>query len=266
MVREGDWSNAMSSYLEICERLYADWLRGRATFRSAAASRAFSAEHAPEPYLVFGEGEPRAIWATTNPGEGFDYQKRPDVCSTSIFRETPTYAEAARRLGGHYGAPDAPIHSAARANIRSMLRLSRLFGARSVLQVETFPWHSATLPDKTRLEVMLCREEPAYAEYKRELNKLIAAHRLVLAWAAGVPGRGRGSGMDLKATMIGLDLARAKMLPLEGRSAVSQALFWSREGGRFRGLFVTQGSATLPGAGLNREGADKDALITAATT
>ena len=251
----------MSSYLGVCEHLYSDWLEGKATLRSSAARSIFSDAHAPEPYLMFGQGQSTAIWVTTNPGEGFDYQLRPSATSKSVFDGVKSYEVAAKKLGTLYSSPMASIHPAARANIASMLRISKLLGATRVMQVETYPWHSRQLPNKAKLDVTLSRDEPTFVEYQRQLRAMIDKEPLVLAWCAGVPSRSAGAGIDLKARAIRLDLQRAKVLPLESTTDVSQALFWSADEDRFRGLFVTQGSATLPSAGLNRRGQRKDELI-----
>lgn len=248
-------------FLEVGQRIYADWLEQRSSLRTAWARGLFTEEHAPESYLTFGTGEPAAIFVSTNPGQGYDYQLHPSVNPRSLFAGVGRYSDVAARLGRFYEAPQAAIAHAARSNIAAMKRIAAAFGRPQVTQIEMMPWHSPSLPNKQAVMARLRADEPMYAAYRATLDELLQTAPLVLSWCAGVPGRRGGAGMDMKADQIGLDLARANMLPLEARTEVSQALLWSHENGRFRGLFVTQGAASLPSAGENRAGVIKSTLL-----
>ncbi len=222
----------------------------------------FTLEHAPEPYLLFGSGEQRCVFLSTNPGQGMPFQLRPESANDRLLKGVDGYAAAAERLGSFYSAPRAPISAAARANIASMIRIAGLFGAGQVLQAEAVPWHSATLPQKRQVIDDLRREEPTFARYEDALRTFLQREPLVLAWSAGTPSSRSGEGLELKAALIGLDLGKAALLELERTDrGVSQALLWREDKGRLRGLFVTAGSATLPATGLNRAGDDKGRLI-----
>lgn len=249
-------------YLDVSQAIYEDWLHQQGP-RSSAAREMFTLEHAPEPFLTFGDVSKPAIFVTTNPGRGFDYQRHPSVHPGCLFDGVERYAEAAARLGQFYEQPNAAIAVAARSNIAAMKRIARGFGASGVRQIEMIPWHSVSLPNKRAAIARLLAEELSYAAYRRALDRLLRTYPLVLSWSAGIPGNRGGSGMEMKAEQIGLDLKVAEMLVLERRNDVSQALLWQAEAGRFRGLFVTQGAASLPSAGVNRAGEDKSALLAA---
>lgn len=247
-------------YLTICEQLYANWLRG-ARQLGPEARRVLSDEHAPEPYLMFGRSTSPLVFLSTNPGVGFDFQLHPDRAASSLFAGVTTYDKAALKLGDFYSAPGAPINATSRSNIASMLRIAGLGGRTGVLQAEALPWHSASLPNKGSFLSELARRESSYKAYREALSTYLNDEPIVFAWAAGSPSSKGGSGVELKAALIGLALQRAELLPLERTSVVSQGLLWTRQAGRFRGLFVNQGSATLPATGRNRAGQDKDRLI-----
>jgi hypothetical protein len=144
-----------------------------------------------------------------------------------------------------------------------MKRIARQFGASGVRQIEMIPWHSVSLPDKRVAIAQLLAEEPSYRLYRNALDELLRTYPLVLSWSAGTPLRRSGAGMEMKAEQIGLDLGRAHVFALERRRDVSQALLWQCEAEKFRGLFVTQGAASLPSSGVNRAGQDKAALLSA---
>lgn len=247
-------------YLHVSQTIFEDWLHQRGP-RSAVARELFSLEHAPEPFLSFGDDTAPAIFVTTNPGRGFDYQRHPSVQPGGLFEGVERYADAAARLSRFYEQPKADISVAARSNISAMKRIARSFGASGVRQIEMIPWHSVSLPNKSGATARLLAAEPSYVAYRRALDRLLRSYPLVLSWSAGIPGKRGGSGMEMKAEQIGLNLKTAEMLILERRTDVSQALLWHTHEGRLRGLFVTQGAASLPSAGVNRAGEDKSALL-----
>lgn len=253
------WS-AEEAYLEVAQSIYDDWRYGRGP-DSSLARELFTLEHAPESFLTFGSVAKPAIFVTTNPGRGFEYQLHPSVRPGGLFDGVEDYPSAAARIGEFYEHPRAPIAIAARSNIAAMKRIAALFGATGVRQIEMIPWHSVSLPDKRGTIARLLAEEASYVRYRTALDTLLETYPLVLSWSAGTPLRRRGAGMEMKAEQIGLDLARAEALILERRRDVSQALLWQSDGGSFRGLFVTQGAASLPSSGLNRSGEDKSGLL-----
>ena len=245
------------AYLDESERLFAAWLNRRPE-GGPALQRIFQMEHAPEPYLLFGE-EPRLVFVTTNPGGALDIQRHPDVEPTSIFRRGRTYAETAAMLGRYYADPLGPINANARSKNIAMSRIAKLLGYRGVLQVETLPWHSATLPKHLIGKVE--RDDPVAARYTRLLAEFLRTQKLVLSLAVGKPEGARRAGVDIKARILGLDMASATMTPLKTGALgdVSQALFCAHNGGRTLGIFVNQGSDKFPAQSLAT-----DAVILAA--
>lgn len=253
-------SPAERAYMLVAQQIYDDWRFQRGP-RSALARELFTLDHSPESFLTFGDVTAPAIFVTTNPGRGFEYQLHPSIRPGGLFDGVDDYPAAAAKLGEFYGRPRADIAIAARANIAAMKRIARQFGATGVRQIEMIPWHSVSLPDKRGTIARLLAEEPSYKHYRTALDELLKTHPLVLSWSAGTPLRRSGAGMEMKAEQIGLDLGRAHILPLERRRDVSQALLWQLDGATFRGLFVTQGAASLPSAGVNRSGQDQAQLL-----
>jgi hypothetical protein len=104
----------------------ADWLR-KSSQPSGLIASMFTIEHTPEPYIIYGSGEPRCYFLWTNPGERFPFQLRPSENSNSLLRGIEEYAEAARRLGAYYASPSPDINQSSRTNIRAVQRLGKGF-------------------------------------------------------------------------------------------------------------------------------------------
>ena len=162
-------------------------------------------------------------------------------------------------LGRYYADPLGPINANARSKNIAMSRIAKLLGYRGVLQVETLPWHSATLPKHLIGKVE--RDDPVAARYTRLLAEFLRTQKLVLSLAVGKPEGARRAGVDIKARILGLDMASATMTPLKTGALgdVSQALFCAHNGGRTLGIFVNQGSDKFPAQSLAT-----DAVILAA--
>ncbi len=231
-------------YFEEAERLFAAWLDRRPE-GGPLVQRTFEFDYAPEPYLVFGE-EPRLVFLSTNPGGALDVQKHPDVEPGSIFRRRTTYAETAAMLGRYYADPNGPINASARAKNAAMSRIAALLGYRGVVQIEGLPWHSPNLV-KARME-QVATEDLVARRYTRVLSDYLDTQAVVLSFCAGTPEAERNAGVDIKARLLGLDVRSAVMTPLKRSKTgrLSQALFCARRDGRVRGLFVNQGSDSLP--------------------
>lgn len=229
------------------ERLFSAWMDAR-PLGGQLSAKLFSLRHAPEPYLLFGEG-PRCVFVSTNPGDPLEVQLPPWENSNSLLKAPKTYAEAAAILGAFYSSSHSPINTTARNRIKAMRRIALLFGCSQLMQVEAIPWHSKSAENKEAMLAGLRREDADFLRYEIALKAFLRKQPIVFALSAGVPERRHGQGMSLKAELIDLDLESANILPLKySPTGISQALLWSRQGERLRGLFVTQGQDVLPRA------------------
>ena len=70
--------NGMTGYLALCERLWNDWMHGRVQLERDLQDL-FDLEHAPEPYIVFGEGSDPLYALLTNPGQPMPHQHRSEL-------------------------------------------------------------------------------------------------------------------------------------------------------------------------------------------
>jgi hypothetical protein len=252
-------------FLRASQEVYREWFERRPG-ASVMRRQLFELEFAPEPYLLFGDLGPCCVFISTNPGASRAFQGHPATTPDSLFEDITDYASGAAKLGAYYSRPDADIAPAARGNIAAMKRIGALLGRPRIMQIELIPWHSPSLPNKAAVFSTLERDDRLYAGYAKALRGFLDDAPVVLSWCAGTPERRAGAGIEAKARQIGLALPTANLQPLErAATGVSQALLHARTNGRVRGLFVNQGSASMPKR-LTRTGHDKDTLILAALT
>lgn len=149
----------------------------------------------------------------------------------------------------------------ARSNIEKMMQLASALGYTGVIQVEMIPWHSPYLPNKQKVMKLLERAE-AYDRYLTALRGFIEQQPVVLSWAAGSkPSSRTGEGVAFKAEMLGIDLATCRLVELGRKKEISQCLLLDRQSENVRGLFVTQGSASLPANVASSDGHPKYDVI-----
>jgi hypothetical protein len=154
------------------------------------------------------------------------------------------YADVAKVMARYY-LESGELKGAALANIKAMIGIAKALGFSRVIQIEGFPWHSSTLPNKRALQRDLAGH-PAYAEYDQVMRNILKASPVVLSWSAGRPEIRSGNGVEFKAELMGLELERANLIALGRKKTISQGLIWQKDSSGLRGLFVRTGSAGLP--------------------
>jgi hypothetical protein len=239
-----DVRSAFLRYQDASQAIYQDWSAGG----GEPLPTCFDREYLPEPYLNYGftDVEGSCVFLSTNPGEGMAHQLPSSVAELSGGTLPSEYEPLSITLARFYEDP-GKFRGYARHNVRKMKKFARVCFDAGVLQVEAIPWHSHALPSKKKVMDELLRDCRIYREYHETLKEFLSVCPAVFAWSAGNPNKRGGSGMDLKADLMEFDLGSAEALTLaDGSYEVSQALFWTRESGRLRGIFVNQGSATLP--------------------
>ena len=93
----------MAAHLDLCDELFASWLRGAGLRPDGYASGRFQTACCPEPCLVFEEGDEPPAFVTMNPGPRTGPQLRSAVDGpSSPIRSDPSHRENARRLSRRY--------------------------------------------------------------------------------------------------------------------------------------------------------------------
>lgn len=232
-----------------CERLWSSWLAGTLQLTPAFARR-FDVDAAPEPYLPFDVGSNPLVAFTTNPGDSLPFQRRPAVLDgASIITAAMDFASAATALAAFYRT-SLRLRPAGR-RIEALLRLAALVSADGVLQVEAFPFHSRSLPNKPAC-VSVLDGDPLLAAYVRHLRAFLIPRPIVIVSAVTtrsvLNSQTRLSPwLSWQAGMAGIDLATTTLVPLVGKNGKTTcAAFVSRHGGAPKALVLMMGSNQLP--------------------
>ena len=239
-------------YIELCETLWRDWL-AESLDVSPFIESTFDLQAAPEPYVLFNAGLQPLIALLTNPGQTMPHQLRENVKEDGVGPLTRNldYATAAHRLGVFY---QDELKNAAGARIDHMLELSRLVGAQGVMNVETCPFHSRSLPNKMKL-VKESAQGGFMKTYVQSLQTYLAGKPVVIVSAVSaresLHDETKASAWPAwQAQIAGLDLATASFTPLvkKGKKITCGAFVSTGVGvGAKKALVLMMGRNNLPG-------------------
>jgi hypothetical protein len=238
-------------FFSLCERWWQSWLAEMPGASEGVRSR-FDLNAAPEPYLPFEPGAGPLVVLTTNPGATMPHQHREQIMrGQSVVTPSMSYAEAADALSRFYVEH---LSGAAAQRIAGQRAVATEAGYTGVLQVESCPWHSPKLPDKTTF-IKLLAADTELAEYTQELHAFLEP-RPVIAISA-VSSRASLASSDIPLSpwlawqrdLIGLRQPYAEMVPLVWKGPrITAAALVERRGGGVKALVLMQGGNHLPGA------------------
>jgi hypothetical protein len=238
------------TYIDFCETLWSDWCASRLTLPTGPAD-CFQLDYAPEPYLRFGEGTKPFCVLFTNPGAGMPHQRRELVMSgKSCMGCQMPYREASIALAEFY--KQLPSGHAKR-NIEAMDHIRQVLGADCIIQFESLPFHSGSLPRKAEIPYIVERTEilNRYASVLAGALKNLS----VMALSAVSSRRpiSKSSVSDSpwllwQASLLGIVPARLTLIPLvETRGNTTSAFLCQRSPHGPRGFVLTMGGNTFPG-------------------
>jgi hypothetical protein len=249
-------SNELTAYQAACQAIYESWLRED---QDPVLAEHFDTEYLPEPYLDFGDVDGDiCLFLTTNPGGGMNTQLHDGISQLASGTLPQKYAPLSKIMADFYET-SGELKGAPLANIRAMRGIADALGFSRVLQVEMIPWHSATLPKKSKVLQDL-KDHPNFQAYAATLRALIDSATVVLSWSGGTPDKRGGDGVEFKSAALRLNLDAANMFEITRTTKPSQALFWSKQNEKIRGLFVNRAAANLPKR-LDSNGDDRYAQI-----
>ena len=237
-------------YLDYCEALWERWLNGRLSLPPDVAKR-FELEHAPEPYIRFGEGRKPLYVLLTNPGKGLPHQRRGAILAgRSCLTARRSYYEASLRLGDFYKENLPP--KAARRKIEAMEDFKKLVGADCIVQFESIPFHSPSLPGKRRV-LKLTEEVAEFKDYTSALKTALSEVAVIAVSAVGsresisTSSLAGSNWLRWQASLLGIDPNHVTSRTLLKKGgAITQAFLHQRVGRCTRGLILTMGGAPFP--------------------
>ena len=233
-------------YITFCEdKLWCTWKE-----QTLSVPPPFDPEAAPEPYLYFGADTNRLVALTTNPGATMRHQRRAAVqAGTGPLCEKDKYAKAAPKLGDFY---ETHLTGQAWHRIAKLRRLSSCLGYEGVMQVELIPFHSATLPQKSRLLEEINKEGSLLGHYVELLGKSLRDRPVV-----GIQAASTQSSFSRKtklspwlrrvAEITGLDLNAADFVSLVEKGRKTTAAAWVSKREPRKALVLMMGTNNLPG-------------------
>ncbi|MFN0020338.1 MAG: hypothetical protein ACKVP0_18930 [Pirellulaceae bacterium] len=242
-------------YREFCESLWQDWLKDRIDL-GPTLSTEFQLDHAPEPYLCSGEGKSPLYLLLTNPGAGMDHQRRQDVKQVrGCINARMSYAKASAALGEFYYRKAEFRSPAARTRNEAAVDLKRLLGKDCIIQFESIPFHSESLPAKRKLPELI-DSSPHLKRYAQLLSATLHG-KTVFAISAVDSSKSISASsvanshwLSWQATsLLGMDLSKLKCQPLAMRDGkVSRAFVFQKVDEHARGFILTMGTNSFPAA------------------
>ncbi len=235
-------------YFEFCEKLWRGWKRQELTLGNV---KVFDLNAAPEPYISFGirAGAKPLVALTNNPGRTMRHQRRPAVqAGDGPLCKKDKYAQAARKLGRFY---EEHLNGPAWRRMAKLRMLSCLLGYEGVLQVEACPFHSPSLPQKSALVREITKKDEFFGCYAEHLRAFLRGRPVVSPQAVstqaslGKKRREFSPWLRQIAKIAGLDLNRAKFVPLIKKGSKTTAAAWVSDRPR-KALVLMMGGNNLP--------------------
>ncbi len=240
------------AYIDFCEGLWSDWLAGRSRLPRDASNR-FQLDYSPEPYLRFSDGTKPFCVLLTNPGAGMPHQHRDTIqAGNSCIGLQMSYQQVSLALGRYYREQLPAGH--ARRNIQAMHNIKELLHADCIVQLESLPFHSGSLPRKAEIPAVVERTSvlSQYASALKDAMKSVSVVALS-AVASSRPISSSSIADDVwlrwqAADLLGIDPTGLLIEGLvEKRGKITSAFLYQRVARCTRGFVLTMGGNTFPG-------------------
>lgn len=242
-----------SNYINLCEELWANWKINNEFIKMEISNELFkhihSAIHCPEPYLQFrniNETNNTFFFLTTNPGNGDNMQLKSTILSnTTVVKFNDDYKQNALNLGMFYMNSNF-LKGQASKRIESMNNISNFFNCNGFMQMECFPFHSGNLPNYKNEIIQLSKVEGTFInKYISSLKEYCVDKNIIAISAGNNPSKTNLSNWaKFQCDIIGLSIEKAKcsVLKYSKKGNASVILLVDDSDGKFKGLYLTQGS------------------------
>lgn len=249
-------------YFNFCDKLARQFFDGSLKVDQGLAKRV-DLDFLPEPYLPFSQS---GNWGVTessnflnvllaNPGQGLDVQRHESISSGRIsgVSDGISYSAAASKIARFYETyfQTNRKYTPALRRFRKMHNLAIDAGYSAVLQLDTIPWHSYSLPAKISLPPLIskCDMTKKYCFLLREYLR----DRSVIS----VDGAGSRHAisketfhtpwMTFKADLMGLEIDTADFHPIiEKPGKITAAAIRHKHNGTIKVMYCVQGNNNLP--------------------
>lgn len=240
----------MGDFLEHAEGLWREWLGGPPEVAPGLAPL-FEHEACPEPYLDFEAGINPLVVVTTNPGAAMPHQMRAAILEgRSPAHPSMSYAQVARAMAAFYREN---LRGTAARRIGALKEIAEASGYKGVLQVECCPWHSPSLPGKTRL-LRLLLSDTDFVAYEAALGEFVRDRPTLVVSSVSSRARLERGRLELspwlkwQVEVLGLSSHPWSVAPLVWRNGrATAAVLVAAPHGQLKALLLMMGSNNLPG-------------------
>lgn len=240
------------NYLDLCESWWKGWLAD--TLQISPDIRAlFAMDALPEPYITFQSGNNPLFVLTTNPGGVMPHQQRENIFNNIDCSLNPniSYTEAANVLAKIYCTYLQKTPAGRRITTQNNLALS--VGYSGVFQVESCPWHSKSLPDKSTF-LKLLKSDQALTEYTQSLREFLVDKPVLVVSAVSsktsisIENLTSSDWLGWQKELIGFDQSRCRLVPLvyKNEEKITSAALIDNSGPCVKVIVLTQGSNNFP--------------------
>ena len=240
-------------YIEFTEELHKKWIDDTLEL-DEKVKKDFQVDYLPEPYLDFDCGTNPLYILTTNPGGGMQMQKRDVIVSNdseSGIVKDDKYSEVAKKLANFY--IDILKGSAAGRRIDKMLELASQSNFDGVFQVESYPFHSATLPNKKQF-LKIMKNDSFFIEYTDLLQKLLSNKTTIVISATGtqksisINNIRNNVWLKWQSEIIGIEyIDNLTLIPLVTKAdKITSAFLYEKQNNIVKGFVLAMGSNNLP--------------------
>ncbi len=241
-------------YLDLCEKLWADWKKGRLDPEpSQYVKQKFALDYLPEPYLTYGQGTDPLYFLATNPGALNDFQRRDLILKgqSAVVKNTAlSYHELSAVLGNFYSSPDFRKPNS-KSRIEKQFAIKDGLGKDSMITFESIPFHSPRFPNKDRF---IRHIGPFIRIYTDALTRHLADKSVI--YISGFNTRvsiskseiGKSAWLMWIMKIIGLNLDSARLYPLasNGEKTTAALLVDKKPDGLFKAISLIHGSNNIP--------------------
>jgi len=216
--------------------------------------KSFEPKYCSEPYLRFTKEEDETsdsiYFLTTNPGAGFDLQERKNILENkSMIKSDESYYSNAKNLADYY---IKELISGSKARIKHMEYLAKICGYDNFIQVETIPYHSENLPEKSKLVRLVRNGNNKISEYI-EITKEYLMDKNVISIQAGNCRdiKKMSDWSKLQCEIIGLDIDKSECISTikNEKKKDTGCLYIERKNNFIKALSLRAGANDLPGNG-----------------
>ena len=239
----------MDKLIKYCEKLHKEWISDQLIV-SEKTNKEFQMDYMPEPYLDFSKKDNPLYILTTNPGAGMLEQYRKNIIiEDSIITKNDSYQDTSKTFANFYVNN---LTGAAKRRIDGFKSLANNSGFDGFIQIESYPFHSRNLPNKTKF-LKEFKEDNIFVEYSQLLKNTQKDKNVIVLSAVGTKSEisnqsiSSNEWLQWQANLMGLNtsnLKKKELLLKDGK--VTSMFLYEKDNNLTKGFILMMGGNHLP--------------------